>query len=363
MDGSTKMPLAPQFPAASPLGGMSASFILHRLHPEGKKMYRESRRGRDRQNASYTSQTFTIKQKSRRPEVLALRPPVFAAPTHRPRLAAARLLSVAVVFLVVIDEKTSLGQDATKEDPIGWYKIALEKVKSLKDYTCLLESRELTSDGECHDSEMLLKIRHNPKSIFIRFRAPVRLSNAEVLWVEEKNAGKLIVFPGSGFAVAHCVTLPPNAPLAMWGRRHALTEVGMEDVVSRGLKLLEHAKAVGPVKFVCRESQKLGERTCLLFEAEFACGEEGAPVRVQLFIDVKSQLPVRFALSKLSNGRSICIEQQTFSELGTDVGLTNEDFSKSNPTYHFLSKVAGTSDSCSEATGASCGPRTPVERN
>jgi hypothetical protein len=84
---------------------------------------------------------------------------------------------------------------------------------------------------------------------------------------------------------------------------------------------------------------RVAERDCTMIEAVHPTQAEGWMFhKVKLFVDHKLGLPVRFEgydWPKHPGAEAALIEEYTFTDLKTDVGLSDVDFDPANPRYSF----------------------------
>jgi hypothetical protein len=216
---------------------------------------------------------------------------------------------------------------------------------NIRDYTATLVKRE-TVNGQTGEQEfMKIKVRNPrktdkgnvPFSVYMKFLKPI--AGREVIWVEGRHQGKLLVHePGvvSGFKTFE---LDPDGALAMRGNRHPIYEAGLENLVKKLIEKAERDRKVGLCEVEYREGAKINGRSCTLIEVIH--NERKEPFefyKAQVFIDDEMQIPVRFASYNWPSREGAepqLIEEYTYTKVELNVGLTDFDFDPSNKADNF----------------------------
>ena len=221
--------------------------------------------------------------------------------------------------------------------------------RDISDYTCLLAKRERI-DGRLGDTEsMRLKVRHQrlqdgrvvvPFSVYVEFLQPERVRGREVLYVQGANQGKLIVRNGGGKFGYITTALLPDSRVAMQESRYPITEIGMRNLTSRLIEqgIVEARDPECLVKKV--PGAKINGRPCLLIEVAHPHRHPQQTYQfAHIFIDDALQLPVRYAAydwPEKEGGLPRLLEEYTYTNIQTNVGLSDWDFDHRNENYHFL---------------------------
>lgn len=215
----------------------------------------------------------------------------------------------------------------------------MERMKQIRDYTCTLIKRERVN-GELLPPEYIeLKIRHQPFGAYLYFRAPTEKRGREALYVPTENRGRIV---GNAPNIG-TVTLDPNSRRAMEDNRYPIYEIGMLNLVRRlvevGLSELEYGEC--EVKFF--ENAKINGRNCTCMQ--FVHPVPRPEFRYHLarvFIDEENQIPIRYEAytwPKEKGGKPVLVEEYTYLDVKLNVGLTDRDFSTSNPEYGFRGRM------------------------
>ncbi|TWT73934.1 DUF1571 domain-containing protein [Allorhodopirellula solitaria] len=221
----------------------------------------------------------------------------------------------------------------------------------IRDYTAILVKREQI-DGTVGDHEyMMIKVRNRkvsggqliqPFSVYIGFLKPAAVKGREVIYVENRNDGKIVAHEG-GFKgrFLPTVNLPVDGMLAMRGQRYPLTEIGVEKMI---VKLIERGeKALRHEDVTCefRKGAKLKDRVCTVLEVTQPTQRPDAEFyQAQVFMDDQLNMPIRYVAYHWPDqpgGQGEVIEEYNYLNLKVNVGLTDADFDPANKEYNFYS--------------------------
>jgi hypothetical protein len=219
---------------------------------------------------------------------------------------------------------------------------------NIQDYTCRLIKRE-NVDGELKEYEyMFCKVRSEqvedgqvvvPFSVYLQFLKPDSLKGQEVIYVDGHNGNRLIAHQGGWKGrLTPTVELLPNSMLAMRGNKYPITEIGLENLAE---KLIERAEL--DRRFPCQvrilEDTRVGDRSCRCIEVVHSDARPQVEFQLaRVFVDNELQLPIRYEAygwPKRPGGNPELIEEYTYTNLKVNVGLTDRDFDRNNPSYNF----------------------------
>jgi len=218
----------------------------------------------------------------------------------------------------------------------------MDRMKEIRDYTCTLVKRERVN-GELLPPEYIeLKVRHQPFGAYLYFRAPTEKRGREALYVPTENRGRIVGnVPNIG-----TVTLDPNSRRAMEDNRYPIYEIGMANLVRRlvevGLAELQYGEC--EVKFF--ENSKINGRNCTCMQFIHPVPRQEFRYHIaRVFIDEENKIPIRYEAytwPKEKGGKPILVEEYTYLDVKLNVGLTDRDFSPSNPEYGFRERMQET---------------------
>ncbi len=220
---------------------------------------------------------------------------------------------------------------------------------SIRDYTCTLTRRERVDGRLLGYETMFVKVRHRrkedgrvvqPFSVYVRFLSPDRVKGREVIYVDGRNDGKLIVRNG-GIRFAHITTsLFPDSPAAMQQSRYPVTEIGVlnltQRLIANGEKELQDRNY--EAKLV--QGAKINGRSCTVVQMMHKVRGEGLAYKTaRILIDDELLLPVHYSAydwPDQEGGKPVLLEEYTYTDLKLNVGLTDWDFDHHNESYQFL---------------------------
>jgi hypothetical protein len=159
-----------------------------------------------------------------------------------------------------------------------------------------------------------------------------------VIYIEGKNDGKLQVHETGFASLVGTLSLDPKGKLAMDGNRYPVTMIGIRKMAELTIEeWLTWAKR-DDVKVNYYESAKIGDVPCHVYETIVTKEAPGLKCNtVRLYFNASTNLPIRVqALGLAKTGETPpVIEDYFYSELKTNVGLTDIDFDVENPKYVF----------------------------
>ncbi len=217
--------------------------------------------------------------------------------------------------------------------------------KHVRDYRAILVKRERISGSLAGEFRMEIKIR-NPTdepsgpglSAYLKFLEPKSSLGREVIWVENRNDGKLIAHEG-GFLNLLRVKLEPDGSMAMMGNKYPITEIGLIRLLEKLIEKCDRGVDLSQCKIDIIEDQKVGDRVCRLFQVTQPRTVIGADFYIaQVFLDVERQVPLRYAafLWPEKAGEAPPLEEEyTYLDLELNVGLTDDDFEPENDSYNY----------------------------
>ena len=240
-------------------------------------------------------------------------------------------------------QESSLWRPRPNEHPLmpalRWADEGLPRLGQLQDYTATFISRERV-DGVLGDTEyMILKVRHNPFSIYVRFLAPAAMNGREAIYVKGENDGNVLVHLSGSSSILGTIRLKPDSVLAMAGRRYPVTEIG-------ALNLVRRLADVARSDIQYEECEVQFVRNAMINDRRCTCLQVVHPVRrphfryhiARIFVDEQLDIPIRFECydwPKAPGGPPELLEEYTYVNVQLNNGFTDEDFSPQNPKYQF----------------------------
>ncbi len=213
---------------------------------------------------------------------------------------------------------------------------SLLATKSLKDYSAVLFKQEMVQN-KLLTQTMFGKFRHEPFSVYLKFQDPH--AGREVIYVDGQNKGKLLAHDTGFRALAGTVQYIPTSKEAMAENRYPITQAGMlkmlETVIAQWQAEAQYQEVV--VKDIA--TVKVGEEPCLMLEVVHPQPRDHFKFhKTRLYLHAKTQLPIRveqFGWPVKEGGEPVLMEEYTYTEIKTNVSLSDVDFDKTNKAYQF----------------------------
>jgi hypothetical protein len=222
---------------------------------------------------------------------------------------------------------------------IRWAREGLHNMRQIQDYSAVLVKRERV-EGELLDEQYIyLKVRHKPFSVYLYFLKPDSLQGQEVMWVENKNDGKMWAHGTGMKAIFGTVSLNPTSALAMDGNRYPITDIGILHLVQRLLEVAQEDSKYGEceVKFI--PGVKLNGRACTCLQVTHPVPRRNFLFHLaRIFIDDELNVPIRYEAydwPAKPGEKPPLVEQYTYLDLKVNNGFTDADFDVRNPNYGF----------------------------
>jgi hypothetical protein len=255
------------------------------------------------------------------------------------------------IFRVAKDERASGIGDHPLDAALDFARDALVRSqRDLVDYTATIVKRERINGvlGEyeyCYGKIRNRKVEGDkitvPLSVYLKFLKPKATEGREVIWVEQKNNGKMRAHEGGlKGKFLPSVWLDPNGPLAMNGQLHPITDIGIENLIT---KLIERGEAERKhteceVQFI--KGAKLNGRLCTVLNVRHPVQRPHFEFHLaQIFIDDEINLPIRYAAyhwpTDANDKTGPVLEEYTYLDLKLNQNLTDADFDPENPEYNF----------------------------
>lgn len=249
-----------------------------------------------------------------------------------------------------VEAKAQAAVSANTLIPILEYaKNGLEDInRNVQDYTCDFYKRERVQGELLGRQHLQAKVRHEqrndsevvvPRSIYLRYVSPQSLQGREVLYVQNERGGDLIARRGGTRLPNTTLQLEPDGALAMEGQRYPITEFGMKNLVRRLIQVIESDTRRENCDVRMFKDAKLNDRPCTHIQVTHRTrNPRWAFYQARIFVDDQLQLPVYFASydwPAQPGGEPVLLEEYIFTNIKTNLGLTDRDFDRDNPEYGF----------------------------
>jgi hypothetical protein len=183
---------------------------------------------------------------------------------------------------------------------------------------------------------MLLKVRREPMSVYMRWHAPD--AGREALWQENANEGQILVHPGGWKRkFVPMIKVDPYGARAAEGGRRPINTSGPWHFCGRLLDLLREQQAAGTPVHVTEDAVALHGIPCRRFTLVRAAGNTpGEFHKANIYIEQDRLIPIGFELySTPLEGVPVLEESYAFQNLELDAPLADIDFSSQNPKYEY----------------------------
>lgn len=234
-------------------------------------------------------------------------------------------------------------------------------VETIHDYTCIIYKREPLDNKREEAQYMEARIRHErrdgdkliaPFSVYLKFRKPERVQGREVLYVQGKHHNDVIARRGGRRNPNMTLELDPKGPLAMDGNRYPITEIGIKNLTSQLIGVLEQELTSDNCEVKSFRDAKLNNRPCIHFQVRHTVRRpDQRYYMARVLVDEELKIPVYFASydwPKEEGGEPQLLEEYAYLDIKINIGLTDKDFDVANPDYHFKQIESPSSDITSE---------------
>lgn len=214
-------------------------------------------------------------------------------------------------------------------------KDTLESLKKVKDFEATFTKREVVGK-KMITAEMYVKFREQPFSVYLKFLNPH--AGREAIYVAGKNKDRILAHASGVASIVGTVKLKPDSKDAMEENRYPITSFGLANLVSKLVLQWEADEKHDDVVVKFFPNAKLDKVDCKVVESSFPKQVPHAKFHIsRLYIAKETGLPMRVEqLGFPAAGQQPpVIEEYTYSNVKTNVGLTDLDFDTDNKAYGF----------------------------
>jgi hypothetical protein len=208
-------------------------------------------------------------------------------------------------------------EPAALAEPLSLLADARHAWARVDDYTCVLVRRERVGDCLHPEEVMLMKVRREPFSVYLRWAAPSAAEGQEACYVAGRHDGKMRVRAGGLLGAVGFVSLATDDRRARASSRHTITEAGLGHLIDRLGREWE-AGRIRPARVSVADAECDG-RPCRRVEVMWP---DGAAARCVTHFDRETHLPVRAEWYERDELR----EADTYTKVRLNVGLGDGDF-------------------------------------
>jgi len=241
----------------------------------------------------------------------------------------------------------SLVQAPETEHPlipvIRWAERERPNLVAIKDYTAIMQKQE-NIGGNVQEAQVLeVKVRHEPFSVYTKFRYPQNMNGQQAIFVKGKNDDKLVAHGVGIKKIAGTLKLDPDGPFAMDGNKYPITDMGILNLVDKLLEVGYRDSKFGECNVTYQEGVTVGSkenaRECTVITVIHPEKRPHFTFYVaRIYVDKELNLPIRYESydwSRKEGETPILLEAYTYLSLKLNVGLTDKDFDHTNPAYAF----------------------------
>ncbi|QEG43262.1 DUF1571 domain-containing protein [Roseimaritima ulvae] len=218
---------------------------------------------------------------------------------------------------------------------------------NIADYSAIFVKR-CRVDGELPELQYAqVKIRNRktaggrvetPLSVYLKFLKPEAVAGREVIWVEGRNDGQMIVHE-TGLKGVINVYLDPHGYLAMRGQRYPITDIGIENLVVKLIETARRDRQREECTVQIYRNARIGKRACTMLEVVHPVRRPYFDFyRARVYFDNELNMPIRYeshSWPTQPGGEPVLEEEYSYLRLQTNLGLTDSDFDIANPEYQF----------------------------
>jgi hypothetical protein len=222
---------------------------------------------------------------------------------------------------------------------VRWARACLQQMETIQDYSATMAKRERIDGTLCDYEYMFVKVRHEPFSVYVSFRAPARVKGQEAIYVKGRNDGNLLGHANGMRKIFGTVPLKPDSMLAMAGNRYPITEMGIKRLTERLIEVGEHDAKFGECEVKAIPNAKINGRECVCLQVVHPVPRKDFTFnKAKIYVDSQLNLPVRYEAydwPQEPGGEPLLMEEYTYVDLKLNNGFTDFDFDVANPGYQF----------------------------
>jgi len=260
----------------------------------------------------------------------------FLTPQRAPRAASA--LESVLEFNVIKDHEVLQG-DAAVEFCRLLLKSSGQRLAKVDDVTAVFQKLERI-DGELQELNVMdLKVRREPLGIYLRWHEPY--AGREIVWQQGRDDEQVLVHAGGWRRkIVPLLRVDPNSEQAREYSRRPVTQIGLWNFNRRMLSYVEEGCKNPDVEVTMTQNVKLTDRACYQFTFVHPRPFDSLEFhRVNIYIDKSLGMPVGCELFAFPTADApeepILEESYAFGHLQLGIGLSDIDFSITNPEYEF----------------------------
>lgn len=207
---------------------------------------------------------------------------------------------------------------------------------AIKDYSATFVKQEWMG-RKMIKTTMNIKLREQPFSVYLLFAEPNK--GREVIYVQGRNNNQLQAHEAGLLSVVGTLSLIPTSPDAMNGNKYPVTMIGLRNMLEQLIVQWEAETKFGEVQTKYYPQATLGQIECKVLETRHPNPRKQFKHHLtRLYLDAKTLLPLRveqYDFPSAPDKPAPLMEEYTYFNLQTNIGLTDLDFDTRNPGYAF----------------------------
>lgn len=211
-----------------------------------------------------------------------------------------------------------------------------ETLKKIGDYDANFSKKEVVGN-KLLATDMYVKFRGQPFSVYMKYLNPH--SGREVIFVAGQNKDRILAHAGGVAAIVGTLKLKVDSKDAMEESRYPITMFGLHNLIAEIVKQWEGDEKHDEVVVKFFPNAKVDKVECKVAETSYPKPAAHARSHItRLYISKESGLPVRveqLGFPSKEGAQPGIIEEYTYTNVRTNVGLGDQDFDKDNKTYAF----------------------------
>jgi hypothetical protein len=216
------------------------------------------------------------------------------------------------------------------DEPLRLLNEARKAFASVKDYSCLLIKRERMNGTLQPDNVMIMKVRNDPFSVYLRWQEPRAKAGQEACYVAGRNNGRMRVRSTGLTGALGFVSLDPNDPRVKENSNHSITEAGIGNLLTRYAERWESERKINQTAVKVAEYE-YNKRRCWRVETTHPLGtsDKFAFYRNVLYFDKETKLPTRvecYDWPRKEGAAGELIEVYSYVNVRLNPGLGDETF-------------------------------------
>ena len=248
-----------------------------------------------------------------------------------------RLLIIGLSVLIVSELSAA---EKSKEHPLKpvlrLVENSLKTIENIPAYEATFTKTELVGN-RIVAQRMRMKFRREPFSVYFYFLG--ELEGREVIYVQDSNDGQLLAHDTGIASLVGTLRLTPTDAIAMSENRHPITEAGIENCLLALRSQWTKESKYGETDVKYYRDAKLDGMTCKVIDVSHPRPRrQFAFHRTRLWIDGKTGVAVRlqqFGFPVRAGAKPPLVEDYKFTDLRTNVRISDRDFDENNPKYNY----------------------------